>query len=690
MTVLHFTSLRSRLFAVVALAITPFVLYGALHAIRGRSGVSTLVQAETLAQARVTARHLDAQLQLIEQLLDSAMTQVHRPGRPLQPPQLSDSLNRALANTLTIAVLDASGRRTGLVIGDGARVDAIPLARRTIAVGTAIGSARRQAASSTAAATFVDEGDARSDADSIAVIIVRPITRSRTRCNCLADAPGAVMAVISDRTVQHLVGGDTLPAGGLAVMTGSVGGLLGRPMLPGGWSDRDTRDSAVLSTRVQREGLLQLQGKDGARRTFGFAALDRLPWRVYVGAPLSAEASAPAHVLRDLLLLSLLALTIAAVGVVMAMRRHALSPRTSLATVLAPRPESVRTAVPAAAATRTAAMSTAAMSTAATSTAATNTAATNTAPASAAATRSVSTNSAESTAANIAASIAAARPAAAKTPVAAPRAKTTPAQLSAVVDHADQIAFAGHIADDLDAIMQGIAGFTQLALDSADDPDMRNIAVERIRDLAATGLAMARQMQAYGARDALNLQIIDANETLTAAVQSMAETLDREVDVEALYNVSPAVMRADERLLSQVVTALIANARDAMPAGGTLTVASTFVEVPVHAREPYAATPGEYIVLTVADTGMGMSPDAQRHMFEPFWSTKPQQIAGVGLGLAAVAGIAREHGWTISVESEPEIGTAVSLYIPYSNVMLTAPAAPVGQSTRATEPARSV
>ncbi len=674
----------------------PLVLYGALRAIRGRGVASTLVRAETLAQARITARHLDAQLQLIDQLLDSAMTQVRQPGRVLQPPQLSDSLNRALASTLTIAVLDASGRRTGLVLGDGARVDGIPLARRTIAVGTAIGSARRQAASSSTAASFVDEGDTRADADSIAVIIVRPITRSRARCNCLADAPGAVMAVMSDRTVQQLVGGDTLPARGVAVMTGSVGGLLGRPMLPGGWSDRDTYDSALRSTSVQREGMLQLQGKDGVRRQFGFAALDRLPWRVYVGAPLSAEASAPAYVLRDLLLLSLLALTIAAAGVVMAMRPHALSPRTSLAAVLAPRPESVRTTVPAAAATRpaatstaamsTAAMSTAAMSTAATGTAPMSTAATNAAPASAAATRRVSTNSAESTAPKSAA----ARPAAAKTPVAAPRAKTTPAQLSAVVDHADQIAFAGHIADDLDAIMQGIAGFTQLALDSADDPDMRNIAVERIRDLAATGLAMARQMQAYGARDALNLQIIDANETLTAAVQSMAETLGREVDVDALYNVSPAVVRADERLLSQVVTALIANARDAMPAGGTLTVASTFVEVPVHAREPYAATPGEYIVLTVADTGMGMSPDAQRHMFEPFWSTKPQQNAGVGLGLAAVAGIAREHGWTISVESEPEIGTAVSLYIPYSNVLLTAPAAPDGQSTRATEPARSV
>ncbi len=685
MIVSHFVSLRSRLFVVVALAIAPFLLYATLIAIRTSADVSPVVQSATVAQAQASARHVDAQLLLVDQLLDSAMTQARKPGRQLRAPEISDSLNRALASSLTIALLDASGRRTGLVIGDGARVDGIPLARRTIAVGTAIGSARRQStAATTAAATFVDEGETRTDTDSIALIIVRPITRSATRCDCLADAPGAVMAVLSDRTVLHLIGGDTLPSGSVAVMTGSVGGLLGRPLLPGGWSDRDARDSAVLATSVQRDGIVQLRGDDGVRRMFGFAALARLPWRVYVGAPVAAAAPAPAHLLRDLSILSLLAAAIAVLGIVLATRAStrplqrlladthyltsgAISHRTDVArrsddlgalggmiNSLASEIESLRRRID------------------------TDARRVDVRPTRAA------------TAASPAAPTVPLRPMPVPMPVAAPRAVAPAAQLSAAIDHADQIAFAGQMADDLNTIMQGIAGFTQLALDSADDPDMRNIAVERIRDLATTGLAMARQMQAYGERDLLGLEIIDANETLTAAVESMAETLGGDVELNTLYNVAPAVVRADPRLLSQAVTALIANARDAMPAGGTLTVATTFVEVPVHAREPYAAPPGEYIVVTIADTGMGMSPDSQRRMFEPFWSTKAHTGTGVGLGLAAVAGIAREHGWTISVETELRVGTAVSLYMPVSAAALAAPTDGDAHSTRETEPARSV
>jgi signal transduction histidine kinase len=680
----HFVSLRSRLLAVVALAIAPFLLYGALHALRGRSTVSPAVQSATVARARATAAHVDEQLKLVDQLLDSAMAQVRRPGRQLRAPQLSDSLNRSLASTLTIAVLDASGRRAALVVGDGARIDGIPLARRTVAVGTAIGSARRRAAGATGSATFVDEGDTRADNDSIALIIVRPITRSGTRCDCLADAPGAVMAVLSDRTVQHLIGGDTLSSGALAVMTGSVGARLGRPSLATGWTGRDTRDSAVLASSVLREGVVQVEGDDGVRRLFGFSALARLPWRVYIGAPVTAAAAAPAHLFRDLLLLSLLAAVIAVVGIMLATRTVTHAPLQQLLTdtrymaagaithrtdvarrggevgeladlinTLVAELETLRRRIEI-----------------------------ETRRTQAATDRALEANARPAV-------TPAARPVPVPSPVAAPRAVAPAAQLSAAIDHADQVAFAGQLADDLDTIMQGIAGFTQLALDSADDPDMRNIAVERIRDLATNGLAMARQMQAYGERDVLQLQILDANETLTAAVESMAETLGSDVELNALYNVAPAVVRADQRLLQQAVTALLANARDAMPAGGTLTVATTFVEVPVHAREPYAAPPGEYIVVTIADTGMGMSPDAQRRMFEPFFTTKSQHGAGSGLGLAAVAGIAREHGWTISVESELRVGTAVSLYMPVSAV-LPAPSAPVPQSVRDTEPARSV
>jgi signal transduction histidine kinase len=251
------------------------------------------------------------------------------------------------------------------------------------------------------------------------------------------------------------------------------------------------------------------------------------------------------------------------------------------------------------------------------------------------------------------------------------------------------VQFAGQIADQFNTLLNGLSGFTKLALESADDADMRTIALERIRDLSADGLAMTRQMQAYGQRDALFLTMLDANETLSDVVHARSGTLGRDVELDVLYDVSPALVHADAALLNHVACALVTNARDAMPAGGTLTLATTLVEVPANSKERFAAPAGRYIVLTVADTGMGMSAEAQQHMFDPFYSTKPQRGTGVGLGLAGVAGIAREHGWTISVDSEPAVGTAISIYIPEVEVPVAEEVLPPVQSTLETVPARN-
>jgi signal transduction histidine kinase len=276
---------------------------------------------------------------------------------------------------------------------------------------------------------------------------------------------------------------------------------------------------------------------------------------------------------------------------------------------------------------------------------------------------------------------------AAPSPTVTPPTAASPAPLP--VDDAALVRFAGQIAEELHALLNGLSGFTKLALDSADDPDMRTIALERIHDLSAEGLSIARQVQAYGQRDALKLLPVDANETLTEVVQAMAETLGRDVEIDVLYNVSPALVRADVVLLHHVITALVANARDAMPAGGTLTLATTLVAVPAESPEKYAVPAGRYIVLTVADTGMGMSAEKRQHMFEPFYSTKVQHGHGAGLGLASVEGIVREHGWTITVETEPEVGTAISIYMPEAPEQTSDAPGGTDQPTFETAPARN-
>lgn len=756
-----FASLRSRLFLVVAAAITPFVLYAALTATRERTIADAVLRAQSLERARVTARRLDDRLQEIDRLLDTAMARVRRPnsGRS-RLPQAIDTTPNPLAATVSIGVIDTSGRRSWLMMGPGTRIDAIPIQRRTLIVTMAIGSARQRR--DTAASTFVDEGNSRSDTDSIAMIIVRALPRPSAPCRCLADAPGALVAVLSDRAVQELLSSDAMPTGAVSVLMGSAGLPLGRIATPERWLERGARDTSVLVTRVEREGMLNVRGVDGIRRAVGFAALSRLPWRVYVGVPRTALSLAPDQRLRDALMLTLLALAIAAAGVVLASRAVSAPLQTLVADArrLAAGALSHRTdvaerggdvgavgiamnALAADLETKRRAMqddlrraqqifdeSPVPMWV------------TDASPDSASAGRIRQINPAAAQLFDVTPGALIGQRDVELLDAEASRLLAAPAEhdvgtvrhgrtsvrgngavgrdFDVTVTHPDtprhpirivtliesplhfgeatspslatpdaRVAFAARIADDYSELLHGIAGFSQLAADSADDPDMRAIAVERIRDLAHHGLAMAQQLRAYGQRDVLQLSAIDVNDTVTDVVQAMAGTLGQEVELDVRFSVAPATVLADQTLLHRVVAVLVANAREAMPAGGTLTLATTFVAVPTGENGLYAAPPGRYIVLTIADTGTGMGPDAQQRMFEPFYSTKREPRQGAGLGLASVDGIAHEHGWVIGVESEAEVGTAISIYMPLAPEPETAVPANDDQSSLDTVPARS-
>ncbi len=781
MTVLLLASLRSRLLVVVAAAVSPFVLYAGLSTARERTIADSTIRDQSLARAKSTARSLDERLMTVDRLLDSAMVRVRRPVGSMSDLQFPDTAPapNALRAALSIGVIAPGGGRTGELLGTASRIDAIPLERRNALIGAAMGSVRRSTGS--AAPTFVDDGGTRAPTDSIAMIIVRPLPRVSGNCRCLAETPGAVVAVLSDRALQSLLGADTLPDGGVAVLVGSAGLPLGRIAKPERWIARDTRDTSVLAASVEREGVLQVTGQDDVSRAVGFAALTQLPWRVFIGVPAGTASVLPAQNLRDALLLTVLAMGIAAVGVVVASRNvsaplqtlvadtkrlaaGALSHRTEVAQnggeigalgvamntlaaelelkrremqeelqratlifeespiamwvadastdpatgarILQANPAAARLfgckpggligrrdsdLLDAASAALVAPMSVRER---------------DSAPAQRsgrALLRTIGDAAPREHALSVSIVIAAwqplrimtalpvPQPALQAVPSGAPLARVEPQSVPAATRETDAalVRFAGQLADQFNILLNGLSGFASLALESADDPDMRTIAIERIRDLTLDGLAMTRQMQAYGERDALVMTMIDANETLAEVVQAMAGTLGRDVELDVMYAVSPALVHADASLLNHVVTALVTNARDAMPAGGTLTLATTLVEVSADSTEQCVAPPGRYIVLTVADTGMGMSATAQEHMFEPFYSTKPQRGTGVGLSLASVAGIAREHGWTISVDSEPAVGTAISIYVPEVMVPAAVDAPPTAQSSLETMPART-
>jgi signal transduction histidine kinase/HAMP domain-containing protein len=776
-----FASLRSRLLVVVAAAIAPFVLYAGLSAAQAKTSADSVVKAESLTRAKAAARRFDDRIQTIELLLESAMARVTQPSPNGISLPMADSLPNRFTSAWSMAVIDTGGRRVTSLLGSASRIDAIPRDRRTALVSMAIVNERQKR---NGPSTFVDEGVTRAANDSIAMMIVRAIPRPVSVCHCLADTRGALAAVLSDASVQSMLGVDSLPDGGVAVLMGRSGLPLGHIITPGRWIERDVPDTSMLGASVATEGVTDIVGLDGERRTVGFAGLTRLPWRVYVGLARAKVSAVPDQRLRDAMMLALLALTIALVGVVLASRAYsapvqmliadtrrlaagALSHRTEVAErggelgalgvamnalasdleqkrketqdeitqaisvfensplpiwisdAAAKGPSRDRIQQANAAAARIFGVTTGALvgqrdtelfddvGAALLALSAKDQAADRVPPRrlgrAAVLTTTATHRDCLLNVSHVASSRGTMRivtvldapvvpdpaPASNTTPPMESIASAMPPQAAGEEQQALLVAFAGHIADEFTGILQGLTGYTQLASDSTDDLDMQAVALERIRALASHGLSFARQVRAFGRRDAMDVSIIDANETISALLEGLDAQLGSKVEVDVRFNVTPALVRADPELLSQLVASLIANARDAMPNGGTLSVATTMLDVAEDPDVPYAAPPGSYIVLTVADTGVGMTADAQTKMFEPFWSTKDGTGRSVGLALAAARGIALEHGWVIGVDSEQEVGTAVSIYMPLNVGLRPAESHDDDHSTRETVPARN-
>jgi two-component system cell cycle sensor histidine kinase/response regulator CckA len=137
-------------------------------------------------------------------------------------------------------------------------------------------------------------------------------------------------------------------------------------------------------------------------------------------------------------------------------------------------------------------------------------------------------------------------------------------------------------------------------------------------------------------------------------------------DIEITFNRAdaPAPVRGDASQIEQVVMNLVVNAQDAMPRGGTMTVeVANVVLDEVGLRAGPSLLPGPYVLLSVTDTGLGMDAETLAHIFEPFFTTK-ERGKGTGLGLATVYGIIRQHGGDVTVESEPDKGSTVRVYLP--------------------------
>jgi two-component system, cell cycle sensor histidine kinase and response regulator CckA len=226
--------------------------------------------------------------------------------------------------------------------------------------------------------------------------------------------------------------------------------------------------------------------------------------------------------------------------------------------------------------------------------------------------------------------------------------------------------FAGGIAHDFNNLLTIINGYTELALGHPDVSEPLRRQLSTILTAGEQAAGMTRQLLLFGRKQPGAPVLIELNPLVADLGDFYRRVLPENIRLAIFPSQTPAFAVADPTLLQQVVMNLVLNARDAMPQGGQLRVRIEQVRVAPDSSEhrPDAGVPaGPYVLLEIGDTGVGMSEEVLEHVFEPFYSTKPQG-QGTGLGLATVFGIVKSAGGGIHVESAPGKGTRFRVYLP--------------------------
>jgi two-component system cell cycle sensor histidine kinase/response regulator CckA len=226
---------------------------------------------------------------------------------------------------------------------------------------------------------------------------------------------------------------------------------------------------------------------------------------------------------------------------------------------------------------------------------------------------------------------------------------------------------AGGIAHDFNNLLTVIRGYSQLALRrlSADDPLRAHI--EQVIKASERAAALVSQLLAFSRKQVMQPKVLDLNVIVAEVEKMLRRLIGEDVEVRTTLQADLGAIKADPSQLEQVIMNLVINARDAMPAGGKLTIetANTYLDE-TYAEQHLSVSAGDYVMLAVSDTGVGMDEKTRQHIFEPFFTTKDTG-RGTGLGLSTVYGIVKQSGGNIWVYSELEGGTTFKIYLPRVN-----------------------
>ena len=223
---------------------------------------------------------------------------------------------------------------------------------------------------------------------------------------------------------------------------------------------------------------------------------------------------------------------------------------------------------------------------------------------------------------------------------------------------------AGGIAHDFNNILAVIQGYSDLCLRNIPKEDSLREDIQAITNAVKRAANLVSQLLTFSRRQTMEMEVIDLNPLLRDLEKMLCRVIGEDIELVTILADDLGRIKADSGQIEQILLNLAVNSRDAMPSGGKLTIETTNVTL----KETYnqghpGLAPGHYVMVSITDTGLGMSQEVKERIFEPFFTTK-EMGKGTGLGLSMVYGIVKQSGGHIRVDSEPGKGTVFRVYLP--------------------------
>jgi len=232
----------------------------------------------------------------------------------------------------------------------------------------------------------------------------------------------------------------------------------------------------------------------------------------------------------------------------------------------------------------------------------------------------------------------------------------------------------GGIAHDFNNLLTVIYGHVDLIeIGLEDAPVAKNL--QHIREAAERAASLTRQLLTFARRQAIQPEVVNLNEVVLGIATLLRRLIREDIELSIVPSAEAALVKIDIGQMEQVLVNLAVNARDAMPHGGKLSIEVAPITLDEEYIHHLGILPGEYVMLAVSDTGIGMDATIQEHVFEPFFTTK-EPGKGTGLGLATCYGIVKQSGGHIGLYSEPGRGTTFKIYLPRIKETVTSASLP--------------